>query len=420
MELRMALVRRASLALLSSAAQFVLSSRAGAQDYFEQWPVELQTEVTHVYRTFNGEVTLYVKDLSTGFKYTHNSATPMYIASGVKMAVMVELFRQLKAKQVRFDEELIYGPMDVRDGAPVLSYLRQGTPVQIRILLEAMIQQSDNAATDMILRRIGVPNVNKGLVEEGIFGFGPITTLLDVRKLVYKEIDPRAMQLQPTDLMQIGVAENMEARLVKIAELLHEPAGTYTVADFDRAFKSYYRTGMNTAPLDAVGALLERLAKKKLVSEDASKQMLDVMFGTQTGSRRARAGFPPGTPFAHKTGTQYKRICDFGVFYMGPERPIVFAACVKGGQNRRRAEEVIAHLAQRTSWLLVPPEKRAPLPEASLQVPEVEDDETRVAVDPSGVQTKKMPHKVVPPPQLKPKNAKRLAKDKKRNGNAVD
>ena len=32
---------------------------------------------------------------------------------------------------MKLDEELIYGPMDVRDGAPVVSYLRPGTPVQI-------------------------------------------------------------------------------------------------------------------------------------------------------------------------------------------------------------------------------------------------------------------------------------------------
>jgi beta-lactamase class A len=376
-----------------------LGSNARAQDYFEQWPVDLQTEVTKVYRTFTGEIALYVKDLSTGVRYTHNSATPMYLASGVKMAIMVELFRQLQRKEVRLDEELIYGPLDVRDGAPVVSYLRPGTPVQIRILLEAMIQQSDNAATDMILRRIGVPNVNKGLVQEGIFGFGPITTLLDVRKLVYKEIDPSAMQLSPAEITSIGNAENVEARVAKLCELLHETPGTYTSADFDRAFKSYYRTGHNAAPLDAIGVFLERLAKRKLVSEEASRQMLEIMSGTQTGARRVRAGLPPGTRFAHKTGTQYKRICDFGIFYMAEDRPIAIAACVKGGQNRRKAEEVMAHLAQRTQWLMQPPEKRQPLPEVALPFPEVDDTESKVAPD--------------PPPVVVPKKQKPGGKAKK-------
>lgn len=332
-----------------------LPSIAHAQDYFEHWPADLQTDITTIYHGFTGEIGLYVKDLSTGVRYTHNSATPMYIASGVKLAVMTELFRQLGQKQLSLDEEIVYGPDDVRDGAPVMGHLRVGTPVSIRLLLEAMITQSDNAATDMIMRRIGVPNVSKGLVKEGIFGFGHITTLLDVRKLVYKEVDPRVATLQAADFMAIGLAENMDARLLKLSELLHEQPGRFLASDIERAFKAYYRTGYNSAPLDAMGVLLERLARGKLVSQEASKQMIDVMLKTQTGSRRIRAGLPPGTPLAHKTGTQYRRICDFAIFWMTPERPVVFAACVKGGQTRKKAEEVIAFMASRT-WSLLSPD----------------------------------------------------------------
>jgi beta-lactamase class A len=368
---------RARLAGILTLSLFSLApfGAARAQDYFETWPAELQHDVTQLYRTFPGEITFAVKDLSTGVRYTHNSATPMYIASGIKIAVMVELFRQVRAKQISLDEEIVYGPMDVRDGAPVLSYLRPGTPVTIRLLLEAMINRSDNAATDMIMRRIGVPNVNKGLVKEGIFGFGPITTLLDVRKLVYKDIDPRAMHLSPNDLMLVGVAENIDGRLIKLAEILHEPPGVFARTDLERAYRNYYRTGYNTAPLDAMLVLLERLAKGKLVAPESSKQMLDVMMKTSTGPRRLRAGFPPNTPFAHKTGTQYQRICDFGVFYMSPERPIVIAACVKGGGSRRKAEDVLAYLAHRTYWHLTPPEKRRSLPELVLQPMNGEGDD---------------------------------------------
>lgn len=346
-----------------------------AQDYFEHWPADLQTDITSIYRWFNGEIGLYVKDLSTGVRYTHNSATPMYIASGVKLAVMVEVFRQLQTKQITLEEELVYGPDDVRDGAPVMGHLRVGTPVSIKLLLEAMITQSDNAATDLIMRRVGVPNVSKGLVKEGIFGFGHITTLLDVRKLVYKEMDPRVSALAPAEFMAIGVAENIEARLLKLSELLGDEPGKFSPGDLERAFKSYYRTGYNSAPLDAMGVLLERLAKGKLVSAEASKQMVEVMLKTQTGSRRARAGLPPAIRFAHKTGTQYRRICDFGVFWINADRPVVFAACVKGGQTRKKAEDVIAFMALRTYQWLVPESERAPMEEVTLPFPALDGDE---------------------------------------------
>ena len=56
---------------------------------------------------------------------------------------------------------------------------------------------------------------------------------------------------------------------------------------------------------------------------------------------------------AHKTGTQYQRICDLGIMYVEPQRPVVLAACMKGG-SRAKGEELIALVARRTYELLAP------------------------------------------------------------------
>ena len=45
---------------------------------------------------FSGQIHLYVKDLATGVRYTHNAATPTYIASVVKILFLVELFDQVE------------------------------------------------------------------------------------------------------------------------------------------------------------------------------------------------------------------------------------------------------------------------------------------------------------------------------------
>src|SRR5690606_15617431 len=96
-------VRAALLVLL------LLPGTALADDYFPVWPAALQSDVVRSARSFAGELALYVKDLSTGTRYTYNAATPMYLASTVKIPVMIELFRQVEAKQVSLDEELVYG-----------------------------------------------------------------------------------------------------------------------------------------------------------------------------------------------------------------------------------------------------------------------------------------------------------------------
>ncbi len=335
-----------------------VAAPARAENHLPVWPVELQSDVVKIAKGFNGEFALYVKDLSTGVKYTYNANTPMYLASGVKVPVMIALFKQIRARQTTLDEELIYTAADVRDGAPLLSFLRVGTPVSIRILLEAMIQQSDNAATDMIIRHVGLENVNRALQEEGIFGFGPITTLLEVRRLVYREMDTRTAGFSPQDIFSLGVTRPLEKRLLKFTEMLEEPPGTFTAADYSRAFYDYYAQGYNTAPVAAMGELLERLARGKVVDAPASEAMIKVMLGTETGRRRIRAGLPSTVPLAHKTGTQFRRICDFSVFFMGEDRPIVFAIAVKNS-GRRRSEDVVARLAKRAYWHLASPEERA-------------------------------------------------------------
>jgi beta-lactamase class A len=363
--------------LLGVALALALSNQAHADNYFPSWPVQLQSDVVRASRTFPGEFAVYVKDLATGTRYEYNSATPIYLASTIKLAVMIELFRQVEAKQISLDEELVYSAPDIRDGAPLLSFLRIGTPVSIQILLEAMIQQSDNAATDILIRHIGLDNVNRGLVKEGLFGFGPITTLLDVRRLMYQHIDPGTADLTPQQIFTLGVTRPLDMRLQMLTELLDRPPQSFTKLDWNRAFESYYELGYNTGPLEAVGTLLEALERGKIVNAARSRQMIEIMLGTQTGPRRMRAGLPPGTLVAHKTGTQYRRICDVGIFYMATNRPIVFAVCVKGGK-KRQAEDVIARVARRTYWHLSPPAERKNLrfpAEASVALPEDEDDE---------------------------------------------
>jgi len=318
-----------------------------------EWPVLLQSDVIKATQRFDGEAHIYVKDLVTGAKYTYNASTPTYIASGVKLAFMVGLFRQIVDGKATLDEPLRYDVEDVRDGAPVFNAMKTGTTLPLRVVLDAMVHVSDNAASDMIAKRVGIDTVNRTLAEEGLTGFGPVTTLLDVRRLAYGQISPAVDRLTPMELRLIGHQKSTDQKVAKMCELIGVPVGTFTSTDWDLAFRSYYRTGLNSASMEAVGMLLERIATGKLINIEASGAMLDVMLGTQTGPNRMTARLPPDTPVAHKTGTQYQRICDLGIMYVEPQRPVVLAACMKGG-SRAKGEEIIAMVARRTFELLAP------------------------------------------------------------------
>jgi beta-lactamase class A len=318
-----------------------------------EWPSLLQTDVVRATRAFDGEAHIYVKDLVSGVRYTYNASTPTYIASGVKLAFMVGLFRLIVDGRAALDEPVRYDVDDVRDGAPVFNALKTGTTLPLRVVLDAMVHQSDNAASDLVAKRVGMDVVNRTLADEGLTGFGPITSLLDVRRLAYGQITPAVDKLSPTEIRVIGFQKTTDQKVAKLCELIGVPAGTFTSADWDLAFRQYYRAGYNSASMESVGALLERIATGKMINVDASGAMLDVMLGTQTGQNRITAKLPPETPVAHKTGTQYQRICDLGIMYVEPQRPVVLAACMKGG-SRAKGEELIALVARRTYELLAP------------------------------------------------------------------
>lgn len=322
------------------------------------WPIQLQRDVVKVARRYPGEFAMYVKDVESGVRYTYNAATPMYLASGIKILVMAALLKKVEGQDVSLSDELVYRAENLRDGSPLLSYLRDGTSISIEVLLDAMIQQSDNAATDMLIERIGVDALARLIKEEGLKGFGPITTLLDVRRLVLGRIDRRTEAFNPRQVFELRTTQPLEARIVKLTEMLDEPVGTFSVLDYYRAYDEYYEQGYNSASMESMGDLLERIVTERLVSPSASRRMLRILRGTQTGVNRIRAGLPAYVELAHKTGTQFRRTCDFGVFFMSRRRPIILAISVKNGRARSARELLMARLAERAYWHLSSPSER--------------------------------------------------------------
>ncbi|MBX2811363.1 MAG: class A beta-lactamase-related serine hydrolase [Myxococcales bacterium] len=324
----------------------MVSAPADAEEnYLPTWPIDLQSHVVDMTRSFSGELGLYVEDVRTGQQYGYNSATPMYLASGIKIPVMMALYQALNEGTVNLDETLIYRTTDVRDGAPLLSNLKIGTPISLGVLLEAMIQSSDNAATDMVIRRVGIANVNRILVDEGFEGFGPITSLLAVRQLIYQRLDPRSSVLSSQDILRLRLTRPLAKRLRRLESLIGAPSGKFTKEDYERAFRQYYRQGWNSASMRGMGRLLAEIVKGEVVSKGSSQRMLAIMRGTRTGPRRFRAGIPNGISLAHKTGTQFRRTCDFGIVFLPPdERPVVIVASISGG-SRGEAERLLARAA---------------------------------------------------------------------------
>jgi beta-lactamase class A len=319
----------------------------------------LDDEVAAIKKRFSGTIALYVADPERGFEHGHKATEPSYLASCVKLAFMIELFRQVEKGELSFTDTVTYTEEDIRDGATVVNPKPIGTKFTMRELLEAMIQASDNAASDMIVKRIGLDRINKGLAEQGFEGFTPITRLLDVRLGFFREVDVHVDDLTPADIRTIRWTPIWDPQLAKLASILGRPKGTFTKQDLLDAYDRFYATHTNSGRVDVIGQIFIKMLRGELVSEKASKDMLELLSTTRTSTRRILGKLPPGTKVAHKTGSQYERICDLGAIWLPDGRPFVFCACIAGGEDRNGAEDVLARLARKSYDVVLADRKSA-------------------------------------------------------------
>lgn len=323
----------------------VAAADAAAFPPVVHWPVELQSKVVAISKSYEGELALYVKDLQTGARYGYNSVTPMYLASTVKVAVLTEVFRQVDAGSVSLDEEFTVSEADLRDGSPVVTRAGVGVTYRLRDLIRLMMTESDNSATDLILGRIGVDKVNR-TASEIAPGIGRITSMVDVRRHVYAGLDERAHELTAQQVLEVRNQKSHATRARLLSEMLGKEGRPWGARDLHDAWVAYYGSQLNSASMEAIGTLLEAIVTAKAVSEAASAQMLETMKLCKTGRKRLRGQLPPEVVIAHKTGTQYKRACNVGIVWPEPERTVVVAACVKGVSNLARSERVLSRVGR--------------------------------------------------------------------------
>jgi beta-lactamase class A len=322
------------------------------------WSEALSNHIDEVAGAHAGKVALYVEDTRRRLQFEHQADRPMYLASSVKLLVMVEAFRQREEGTLSFEEALPYGPQDVRDGAPAMNRQRVGSRHPVKDLVTYMIRDSDNAATDLLIERIGIERIGRGLEEDGIVGVGPLVNMIHVRRATYRHLDPRADQLTAEQVRDVRWRDHKRPRLDLLKKHIGPPYGTYDRGDLEAAYDAYYATGANHASMRAMGAVLARLGAQRdappsaqvgpgpLVSPRASAEMLELLQRVWTSGNRMEGAVPKGTRIAHKTGTQHRRIVDAALVYLRDGTPLVVCIAIQD-MRQTEAEALLRALAGR-------------------------------------------------------------------------
>jgi beta-lactamase class A len=211
------------------------------------------------------------------------------MASVYKLPIAIAFLRDVDAGRASLDQTVSYGASDLRPGlanSTINARLRAGkAAATVRELLAAMLMESDNTASDLVMRLAGGPGgVMARLREAGIEGM---------------EVSRPEGQMT---LDYWGVADAPPATQWSL-ETFKRLREKVTPAERRAAAERFASDRRDTAAPDAMATLLARLQKGELLAVGSTRLILDLMTRTTTGPRRIKGLLPAGTPVAHKTGT---------------------------------------------------------------------------------------------------------------------
>lgn len=218
----------------------------------------LQKKIRKELASYKGIAGIVIVDLRTGWKISFNENKLFPSASLVKIPIMAASLRASQEKKINLNDKIILKNLDKVQGSGMLKEMPEGTSLSVGELIEVMVTQSDNTATNMLINILGFDYLNNYFKELG---------------------------LENTNLSR-------------------------KMMDF-----KYRRVGIEnyTTPKD-MAFILEKIYRKQPLGDRASLQCLNLL-SQQKYNDRIPAKLPPDTVVAHKTGLERNVCHDVGIVY---------------------------------------------------------------------------------------------------------
>src|SRR5215475_5885123 len=130
---------------------------------------KLQEDIRKVDQDLDGVMGLAVKDLTSGETFFIHGDEIMPQASSIKIAVLANLYLQAQQGKLKLTDEYVVRKEDLVDGSDIMLGLTPGvTRLTLRDLATMMVAVSDNSATNVLIGRVGMENVNAMLDSLGL------------------------------------------------------------------------------------------------------------------------------------------------------------------------------------------------------------------------------------------------------------
>jgi beta-lactamase class A len=298
----------------------------------------LEKELVRLAAAAQGIVGVGAMHLESGRSVYLNGQVSFPMGSTVKVPIALELLRRVDRGEVRLDSLIVLRRDQVfpRTYGPISEFIRPGSALTVRNLLELMLQVSDNNGTDiLLLGPVGGPERVTSFMQSA--GLGGIRVDRSISVLIAHE----------QNATQVSMADPLSPdQFLAMLQENFARTGKYYLEDQNPGFDADPR---DTATPRAMADLLAKVWRREILSEASSALLIDIMYGCKTGERRLRALLPTGTRVAHKTGTINRSVNDVGIIDLpGNAGHVVTVVFVKESRltSREARENVIAQIAR--------------------------------------------------------------------------
>jgi len=122
---------------------------------------KLEASIAETDRRLDGAMGVAVLDLTDGHKYLLHADDVYPQASSIKICVLAELYRQAQQGKLKLTDVYTVTASDLVPDSDIMNGLTPGvTKITLRDLATMMVAVSDNAATNVLIDRVGMENVN--------------------------------------------------------------------------------------------------------------------------------------------------------------------------------------------------------------------------------------------------------------------
>ncbi len=242
---------------------------------------------------YDGVAGVYVQDLEGDFGYGVRPDEEFFTASIIKVPVMVAVYRKVDQGELSFSQMIEIKEEDWAAGAGWLQWERAGTKQTVGDLLLLMMTQSDNVATNALVRTVG----GADHVNEVARSLGAANTLL------YQKVSSERAAIPQLD--------------------------------------------NRTTPRD-MAAMMQQIAEGEAASEKSCEYMIELMDLNEL-DWWLDAGLPADVYAANKAGWLHEVYDDVGIVKAG-DRPYVIAILSKYGSGDVDQGRILIEDLSRIAW----------------------------------------------------------------------